>query len=165
MTRYPLSLRTVMLLLFALTAALTLSYACGDDGENEGEPAASFPAGGGGGDGEKVEKFDVSLGDNAVEPAEFTVRGGVIAAFSITNSGVAIHNVRIAGADNEFANEDDAISDPTLVNGGETATLEWFTPSAGGTFDFRCDFHPQAMVGKIIVTPGEESTNGGQEGP
>jgi plastocyanin len=153
------------MLLLALTAALTVSYACGDDGANEGEPAASFPAGNGGDDEAEVEAFDISLLDNAFEPAEFTASGGVIAAFSITNNGVAIHNMRIASGDNEFANEDDAVSDPTLVNGGETATLEWFAPSAGGTFDFRCDFHPQAMVGTITVEPGGDLPDGGTEGP
>lgn len=163
MIRFPLSQRLPGLLLVAVVVVVSL--ACGGDDDNGGEPAASFPAGGGDGDGEEVEKFDVSFGDNTVEPAEFTVSGGVVAEFSINNTGVAIHNMRIAGADNEFANEDDVVSDPTLVNGGETATLEWFAPTAGGTYDFRCDFHPQAMVGKIIVTPGEESTNGGQEGP
>jgi plastocyanin len=154
-----------MMLLFALAAALTLSYACGDDGEDQGEPAATFPAGGGGDDEAEVQRFDISLVDNAFEPAEFTARGGVIAAFSITSSGAAIHNVRMAGADDEFANEDDAVSEPTLVNGGETATLEWPTPSAGGTFAFRCDFHPQAMVGTITVEPAGDLPDGGTEGP
>ena len=149
MTRYPLSLKTVMLLILAPTAAL--AYACGGGGENGGEPAASFPAGGGGGDEPAVQRFDISLSDNTFGPAEFTASGGVIADFSITNSGVAIHNMRIAGADNKFANEDDAVSDPTLVNGGEIATLEWFAPTAGGTFDFRCDFHPDQMKGKLQV--------------
>ena len=161
----PAYLKRSALPLVVLAAVLTLSYACGDDDDTGAEPAASFPAGGGGGNGEDVERFDIAMADNTFDPTEFTVTGGVIAEFSILNSGAAIHNVRIAGADNEYANEDDAVSDPTLVNGGEAATLQWFAPAAGGTFDFRCDFHPLSMVGKITVTPGDEPNGAGEEGP
>ncbi len=142
-----------------------LSYACGDDDDTSGEPAASFPAGGGGGDGADVQEFDISLRDNTSEAAEFTVSGGVIVQFNITNDGAAIHNMRIAGADNVYNNEDDAVSDPSLVDAGEMALLQWATSVAGGTFDFRCDFHPQAMAGMITVEKADESSDGGQEGP
>jgi len=112
-----------------------------------------------------VQEFSISFADNTFEPAEFAAAGGVVVQFNITNGGAAIHNVRTAGADNVFNNEDDAVSDPPLVNGGETAVLQWAAPVAGGTFDFRCDFHPEAMVGTITVEKGEESSDGGQEGP
>ncbi|MEK7246982.1 MAG: cupredoxin domain-containing protein [Chloroflexota bacterium] len=155
--------RATFFLLLVIVAVL--AYACGDDDETSGEPAASFPAGGGGGDGAEVQEFNISFADNTFEPAEFTVAGGVIVQFNITSGGAAIHNMRTGGADNVFNDEDDAVSDPPLVNGGETAVLQWAAPVAGGTFDFRCDFHPEAMVGTITVEKGEESGNGGQEGP
>lgn len=152
-------------LLLLLPVLAVLSFACGGDDETSGEPAASFPAGGGGDGNEEVQQFDILMSDNSFEPVELTMSGGAVAEFSITNSGAAIHNMRIAGEDNVFNNEDDALSDPSLVNGGETAVLQWPTPVAGGTFDFRCDFHPEAMVGTIEVAESEDSGNGGQEGP
>jgi len=105
------------------------------------------------------------MGDNSFEPTEFTVGGGKTIRLRISNSGTAIHNVRLAGADNEYITDDDSVSLPTLVYGAETAKLDWTAPSAGGAFDFRCDFHPAAMVGKIIVEPSNEPSDGGSEGP
>jgi len=153
-------------LVLLVPVLVVLSFACGGDDDTNGEPAASFPAGGDGGDNEEVEQFDILLGDsNTFEPTEFAVTGGVIVQFNVANGGAAIHNMRTAGADNVYNNEDDAVSDPSLINGGETAVLLWAAPVAGGTFDFRCDFHPTTMVGTITVEKGEESGNGGQEGP
>lgn len=153
-------------LLLLLPPLALLSYACGDGDETSGEPAASFPAGGGGAGGEAdVHEFDISLGDNTIEPAEVSVSGAKVLQFNITNEGAAIHNVRIAGADNVYNNEDDAVSDPSLLNGGETAVVQWPAPVAGGTFDFRCDFHPEAMVGTIVVEKEDEASDGGVEGP
>ena len=165
MTHYPFSQVKPVLLLIAALGALIVSLACGGDDGNGGEPAASFPVGGGAGDRSEVETFDVSMGDNLFDPTVFTVRGGATAKFNIANPGAAIHNMRLAGADNVYNNEDDAISDPTLVNGGETAVLEWVTPVFGGTFDFRCDFHPGVMLGTVTVEPAGEETGAGGEGP
>jgi len=158
-------LERIALALAVLAAVMAWSLACGDDGAGEAEPAVSFPAGGGGAAAGEVKKIAISLLDNKFDPVELTVDGGVILQLDIANRGAAIHNLRIAGPDNKYANEDDAVSDPPLVRAGETAALAWLAPVSGGTFDFRCDFHPQAMTGKIRVTPGEETTNGGQEGP
>jgi len=154
-----------LLLLVSLTALLVLSYACGGDGDGDREPAATFPARGGDGRGGKVETYDIAMNDNFFAPSEFALSGGVTVRFNISHPATAIHNLRVAGADNVYNNQDYAVSDPTLVNAGEVATLEWDTPAAGGTFDFRCDFHPQAMVGKITVQQTEGPSDGGQEGP
>src|SRR3990170_3637611 len=107
-----------LLLLVSLTALLILSYACGGDGD------------GGGG---KVETYDIAMNDNFFAPSEFALSGGVTVRFNISHPATAIHNLRVAGADNVYNNQDDAVSDPTLVNAGEVATLEWDTPAAGGT--------------------------------
>ena len=159
--------RMLRISLFLVIPALGLvAYACGDDDETGGEPAASFPAGGGGEGGEAdVEEFDLLLGDNTFDPTDESISGGNLLQFNISNGGAAIHNVRIAGADNVYNNEDDVVSDPSLLNAGETAVLQWPAPVGGGTFDFRCDFHPEAMAGTITVQPDEATGGGGQEGP
>lgn len=144
--------RFVALLALALSALLVVSFACGGgDEDGGGTTAATTPSGtGNGGDGDEVS-FDVSMTDNAFDPTEFTVPAGATVTFSITNDGAAIHNMRIAGTDNEYNNDDDGVSDPDLVNGGDTATLEWTAPDESGEIDFQCDFHPTDMLGTITV--------------
>ena len=171
MTLHPAFRRIVLLLLLvSLTALLALSFACGDDDDGgDGGPAATTPADaadGAGGDGQSADReLALSMGDNTFEPTEFTASGGQTITFRIGNGGKQIHNVRLAGADNEYITEDDALSLPTLVYGDEAATLDWTAPGPGGTFDFRCDFHPAAMVGKITVEPSDQSSDVGGEGP
>ena len=160
----------LLLLLLSLSALLALSYACGDDddaGDRSPAPTRTGDSGdGAGGDGQGADQeFELTMGDNSFEPTEFTVGGGNTITLRISNSGTQIHNVRLAGADNEYITEDDALSLPTLVYGDEAATLDWTAPGPGGTFDFRCDFHPAAMVGKITVEPSDQSSDVGGEGP
>ncbi|HUF52601.1 MAG TPA: cupredoxin domain-containing protein [Dehalococcoidia bacterium] len=150
--------RVWWLLLSAIAIPLlTLSFACGgdddDDDDDDGSPATSAPANGDDdddGNGGEVS-FDVSMGDNFFEPNEFTVPAGATVTFNLTNDGAAIHNMRIFGADNEQNTDDDVVSDPDLVTGGETATLEWTAPEETGEYDFLCDFHPTDMIGVITV--------------
>jgi plastocyanin len=59
--------------------------------------------------------------------------------------------MRIAGADNVFNSDDDAVSDPDLVAAGDTATVEWTAPDEAGEYDFYCDFHTTDMIGTITV--------------
>jgi plastocyanin len=147
-----------LLLVVALGSLLALSAACSgddddDDGGDDGGSTATEPADGdddddGGGDGETI---DMAMTDNAFEPKEITVSAGATLTINLTNDGAAIHNLRIAGEDNEYDNADDAVSDPDIVSAGETATAEWVAPDDAGTIDFRCDFHPTDMVGTITV--------------
>lgn len=152
--------------LLVAPALVLLAVACGDDDDAAGEPAATFPAGGDsvGREAEVVE-VEMSLLDNWFDPATVSVTGGEAVRFLITNDGAAIHNVRIAGADRQYNTADDAVSDPPLLNAGESAVLEWLAPSLGGTFAFRCDFHPEAMVGEITVERAEGQAGAGTSGP
>jgi len=142
-----------LLLALGIMALLALSLACGggggddDGGDDDGAPATT-PAGNG--DGGEVS-FDVSMKDNLYEPNEFPVPAGATVTFNLTNDGTAIHNMRVAGADNEFGNDDDAVSDPAIANAGDTATLEWTAPDEPGVIDFRCEYHPTDMTGTITV--------------
>jgi plastocyanin/heme-degrading monooxygenase HmoA len=72
----------------------------------------------------------------------------------INNKGAAIHNVHIAST-GSFAQPfckaagDEPCSKPASVSAGTSASIT-FTLAAG-TYDFRCDFHPDQMKGKIEV--------------
>ena len=93
----------------------------------------------------------VSMQDNLFEPAELTVKAGESVTINLTNDGVAIHNMRIAGSDGSYNTGDDAVSDPQLVNAGETAKVSWTAPGQAGEIKFQCDFHQPAMAGTITV--------------
>jgi len=115
----------------------------------------------GGGDDEAASTVtvdggaDVSMGDNFFEVDGETnptleVAAGEAITFGIVNGGDAIHNMRIAGIDNEYENGDDFVSDPEVMSSSDTGTLE-FAIDEVGTFDYRCDFHPADMLGQISV--------------
>ena len=94
----------------------------------------------------------VSMKDNIFEPAALTVKAAASVTFDLKNEGVAIHNMRIAGPDGSYNTDDDAVSDPQLVNAGEAATLAWTAPAQPGEMKFQCDFHVSVgMVGTITV--------------
>jgi plastocyanin len=145
------------LVALAVLALLALSLACGGDDEGNGGDggAATTPAGDGNGDGNGGDggetTFDVSMGDNLFDPNELTVPAGAEVTINLTNDGTAIHNMRVAGADNEYNTDDDAVSEEELVNAGDSAVVNWTSPDEAGEVDFQCDFHPSDMIGTITV--------------
>ena len=127
-----------------LVSIALLAYACGggggDDSGDNGDNGADGPV-----------SFDVSMGDNFFEPKEFTVKTGQKVTFNLKNEGAAIHNMRIAGADNEYNTDDDALSDPSQFSPGDTGTLEWTATDKAGEIDLKCEFHPTDSTGIINV--------------
>jgi len=94
----------------------------------------------------------VSMKDNIFEPAQLTVKAGASVTFDLKNEGVAPHNMRIAGPDGSYNTGDDAVSDPQLVNAGETAKVSWTAPDQAGEIKFQCDFHVAlGMIGTLTV--------------
>jgi len=134
MTRAP----RVAILPAALAALVALlAYACGDNGGSGGNAGPS--------------SFSVSMGDNFYEPNEFPVKAGQKITINLKNEGAAIHNMRVAGADNKYNNEDDAVSDPENISPGDSGKLEWTAPGKAGVINLRCDIHPTDSTGTIIV--------------
>src|SRR3990172_190376 len=136
------TVRAVILPAALIISVGLLAYACGGDGDGSGDN---------GDDGGVPVSFDVSMGDNFYEPNEFTVKAGQKVTFNLTNGGIAIHNMRVAGADNKYNTEDDALSDPAQFSPGDTGTLEWTAPDKAGEIDLRCEFHPTDSTGIIKV--------------
>jgi mono/diheme cytochrome c family protein len=97
----------------------------------------------------------MTMGDNFFElDGQQNPSLAVAAADSITvqltSTGSQPHNMRTTGADAQFDSDDDAVSDPDLIAGGGTGTLT-FSFSEAGTYQYRCDFHPDQMRGEITV--------------
>ena len=118
----------------------------------EETPADGGPTGG---------AIAVSMGDNFFEldgerEPDIAAPLGEQTTIDLTNDGFAIHNLHIAGTDNEYgiafceSGGDEPCSDPNLFAGGDTGSIA-FQFDEAGTFVFRCDFHPTQMVGTISV--------------
>ncbi len=112
-------------------------------------------------DGSTGGAIAVSMGDNFFEldgqlEPDIAVPLGEQISIDLTNDGFAVHNLHIAGTDNEYGivfcetGGDEPCSDPNLFAGGDTGDIT-FQFDEPGTFIFRCDFHPILMVGTITV--------------
>ncbi len=99
---------------------------------------------------------EFKMGDNffdlegSINPT-LEIAAGDAVSFTVPNTGVNIHNLRFAGPDGEYNTDDDFVSDPDLLFGGEQGTLE-FTFGEAATFPYQCDFHPTEMLGEVTVT-------------
>jgi plastocyanin/mono/diheme cytochrome c family protein len=88
--------------------------------------------------------------DEAVNPTLEVVAGDTV-AFTVPNLGTAIHNLRLAGPDGEYFTDDDFVSDPEQISGGDEGTLE-VTFGEAATYPYQCDFHPTEMLGEVAIT-------------
>lgn len=142
---------TAIVAVLAAGAAL-IGLACGgSSSESGGTPSAAAPAGSGG-----TVTFDFTMGDNffdlnGTHNPTLDVPAGATVEINLTNKGSAIHNLRFAGADNQYNTNDDTVSDPQLVASGQTGTVKFTVPTKPGTYDFHCDFHPADSKGEIAV--------------
>ena len=140
--------RRLSILALLLAAAGLLAAACGSaEDALTRENSTATPE-----DGSSVT-IKVTLLDSYFEPNQFTVQTGQTVTFDIANEGELIHNMRIAGPDGLGMTEDDAVSEPDMIKGGESGVLIWTAPQPG-TYAFRCDVHPDSQ-GTIIVEQGE----------
>jgi len=94
--------------------------------------------------------LDITVGDNFYRPDEFRVQAGQRVTLKVKNEGQAVHTVRLAGPDGRYETGDDTTIDPPMIKPGETVDLVWTAPPDAGTYDFRCDYHPEE-TGTITV--------------
>lgn len=85
------------------------------------------------------------------------VGANVDVTIPIENVGTALHNVHVASTGSYdvaycTTGGDVPCSDPARIPGGESGTLTFNLPP--GTYEFRCDFHPQEMIGTLEVVEG-----------
>ena len=94
--------------------------------------------------------LDITVGDNFYRPDEFRVQAGQRVTLKVKNEGQAVHTVRLAGPDGRYETDDDTQIDPPMIKPGETVALAWTAPTEPGTYNFRCDYHPEE-TGTITV--------------
>ena len=96
---------------------------------------------------------EIDMEDNKFTAASISVTSG--GTINITNKGAGTHNVHVAGAPGAYAvafckaTSTEPCSKPASIPGGGTGTITVSLPA--GTYDFRCDFHPFEMTGKLTV--------------
>ncbi len=135
-----------------------------DDGEATADtpgaadtPAADESPAPGGPPGELA----VEMGDNFFvfedeQSPTISVAVGEEVTISLTNDGLATHNMHIDGTDDQYdlpicdVGGEQPCSDPNTMVAGATGTIT-FQFDEPGTYFFRCDFHPIEMTGEIEV--------------
>lgn len=100
---------------------------------------------------EGATQLFVNMGDNFFSIDTLQVKAATTYIVKLRNDGRDIHNMRIAGLDNQLGSDDDFVSDPVIIEPGEVGYLT-FRIDTPGVYRFVCDFHiPQGMVGEAIV--------------
>ncbi len=140
MLKQPRTGLTIVLGLFPVLAAIALlAAACGGGGDSSS--ATDVPSG---------NTFDIILGDNFYKPNQLIVKAGDKITFNLKNNGIAIHMVRIAGADDTYNTADDQTSE-MVIQAGQSSKFEWTAPTKTGLYNFRCDYHPTDSIGTYTV--------------
>jgi plastocyanin len=126
--------------------ALGLAAACGGGGEQTATPTPTpTPTAAG------QAELEIIMKDNSFVPNQLTVKAAQTITVKLENQGQNTHNMHIAGPDNEYdTGGDDFISEPDTFRAGQVGEIV-FQIDQPGVYDFRCDFHPTVMIGKIIV--------------
>ena len=143
---------TAVVLTFVLAFAFPTQSGLGDKAATGSPTPGATPTPQGTPGGTPGGAVAVGLKDNFFEPKDLTVKAGASVTFELKNEGVAVHNMRIAGADGKYNTDDDAASDPNIIQAGGTGTVTWTAPAQAGPVQFQCDFHVAlGMVGTITV--------------
>ena len=149
LTKLPVGEAVIGFLLVAVVATFVIGFTVVDTKVDETEGEAS-PTATSTGPTAAPGDLEIVMGDNFFDPDVITVVSGEETTIALVNEGAAIHNLRIAGPDGDYDTDDDTVSDPDTIRGGQEGTVTW-TPEAPGEQDFRCDFHPTEMTGTITI--------------
>jgi len=143
---------TAVVLTFVLAFAFPTQSGLGDKAATGSPTPGATPTPQGTPGGTPGGGLAVTMKDNLFEPKDLTVKAGEAVTIDLKNEGVAVHNMRIAGADGKYNTDDDAASDPNIIQAGGTGTVTWTAPAQPGEMKFQCDFHVAVgMVGTITV--------------
>jgi len=84
------------------------------------------------------------------------------AVVPIVNEGVALHNLQVSPYESDICSADDPspCSDPSRISAGGEGTITFDVPP--GSYEYRCDFHPEEMAGTVVVGPPEPADGVGE---
>ena len=125
-------------ILVTATILAALLVACGGGDDDDGDSAsvadpATLPT-----------TVTVMLKDNAFSPSLITVAAEKEITFEVKNEGGEVHNMSVK------LDGKDTASSPDVIRSDQEGKLV-VTFARAGTYDFKCDFHPVEMIGKITV--------------
>jgi plastocyanin len=119
-----------------------------------GEPPAGEPPAGEPG-GQTIEMDDNVFVVDGEENPTITISADTDVTFTLDNVGAALHNMHVSASGGEFESAfcdgdgEAPCSDPPRITGGDSGTITINLPA--GTYEYRCDFHTQEMVGTLEV--------------
>ncbi|MGE3077159.1 MAG: cupredoxin domain-containing protein [Dehalococcoidia bacterium] len=136
------SFRTWRSLAAAVSAALLTAglAACGGSDDDAADAGSQADPG----------NIVIKMYDSNFKPADLTVTAGETVTFQLPNIGQLPHNMRIATPEGVYR-DSTWVSTPEIINPERTGTLTWEAPADPGKFKYRCDIHPDVMVGTITV--------------
>jgi plastocyanin len=92
----------------------------------------------------------VTIGAGAFNENHLEIPLGEPVTIRVINGDDTVHDLRIAGFDGQWMTQDDAVTQPEAIRGGESGEVV-FSPLLPGAYTFRCDFHAASMGGRITV--------------
>ena len=158
LTRLPVAEGVVGFLVLTIIVAFVGAFSATSGSKGAAVSASATPGGSSspGASPSPGGPLTVVLHDNRFDPNELTLPAGTTVTIQIRNDGKTPHNMHIAGPGGDYTEDfctgtGDPCSNPNTIRAGQTATVAWQVPSSAGEVNFRCDFHPQEMTGKIKV--------------
>jgi plastocyanin len=131
--------RTASLIL-ALVFATALVVACGGDGNGDGGgPTAT--------DGEEGVQIQLVAENTKFDKSSLQAPIAADVAVTMENKDTVEHTFSLYPS----ADSNEAIFAGPPFPGPSFLTYEFQAPETPGTYQFRCDVHPQAMTGDFIV--------------
>lgn len=119
-----------------VTVALVLAACSSEEGSSSAATAAPQTP---------VTEMTLVMRDNKFDQKAFTVPANTPVTVTTDNKGSALHNFHVINI--KSADGKDIVTQ--LIPGGRTDTVT-FTIDTPGTYDYRCDVHPE-MTGKLTV--------------
>jgi plastocyanin len=133
---------TVVLVL-ALTATAALFIACGNDDDGGATPS---PSAAGDGD-EDLFELQLTAEDTQFDPDSLEAPAASEVSLTVDNRDSIEHNFSLY----ESAESDEPLFEGPLFAGPSFLIYQFTAPEAPGSYQFRCDVHPDAMKGDFIV--------------
>lgn len=105
-----------------------------------------------------VDATDQGQATNTLfSPDALTAKAGQVVKIVMVNKGSVVHNLHVAGANNQYDDPDvpgtdDWITTPQSVEAGAEGSLLLKIDKAGA-YAFKCDFHPDQQKGTLTLTP------------
>jgi plastocyanin len=138
-------------LILALLTTAALFVACGDDdsggatADQTSTPGAASPADGGSSD--DLVELELKAENTQFDKDRLEAPSGSEISLTLDNRDTVEHNFSLY----ESQDSKDPLLEGPLFSGPSFLIYQFTAPENSGTYHFRCDVHPDAMTGDLVV--------------